>query len=67
MTTVDKTKDKLVDSMRKSKASGSTRTTTKRPAAKSTNTTSNKPMANSRAKKNKINDGFQSSGRVWPD
>ena len=69
MTTTDKTKDKLVDSMRKSKASGSANTTAKKTTAKSKTTTrstatSKKPAAK---KENISTDAFQSSGRVWPD
>ncbi len=67
MTTTDKTKDKLVDSMRKSKASGGNKTTAKRSTAKSSDNASLESMTEARKQENKASDSFQSNRRVWPD
>ncbi len=60
MTTTDKTGEQLVQSIRKTKAAGATRsqTTTPRSSAKA------KPAATARAA---AADSYQHGRRVWPD
>ena len=83
MSTTDKTRDKLLASMRKSKAgAGSKQATASRPAARKKTTTPRRTTAQP-ASGNKAaalaaatmdaetrqpsTDAYQSSGRVWPD
>jgi hypothetical protein len=78
MTTTEKTKQKLVDSMRKSKtkvaatasttqtqSTSATRTAAKKKKATTSAASRTKPRVSQTAKT--VQDPYQSRGRVWPD
>ncbi len=73
MTTKDTTADKLVSSIRKTKAgatAATTTTTAPKTAAKKTaakKTAAKKTPSKAPSQKKVLMDTFQSSGRVWPD
>jgi len=76
MSNNDKTKQKLMDSMRKTKVGAKTNTAapsssapiehqSEKPAAQKPKTVKTKPKQVTRSKPS--SDSFSSSGRVWPD
>ena len=66
MTTTDKTGEQLVQSIRKTKATGTTRTRSTTTGRAATRTTKTKPAAAKPAEKG-TSDPFQHGRRVWPD
>ena len=67
MTTSDKTKQKLVDSMRKTKAGSAKKQALKQAAGKKKITEKNQVQSKPEHRLAQQQDGYQSARRVWPD